>query len=65
MSKPITSEEFDRALVQALGDYLGLPPGIGRRMAKRILQIPGVYEEISEHLNNEAIEIAEEERDKS
>ena len=42
----ISNEEFDAILAEILNEMTG----------EQILQIPGVYGEISEHFNNEALE---------
>lgn len=46
--KPVTTEEFDAALVQMLEEA----------SPAELLAIPGVYEALSEAWNNEAIEVA-------
>jgi hypothetical protein len=48
----VTQEEFDAALEAILDEATGA----------ELLAIPGLYEVISEHFNNEAIDIAREEK---
>lgn len=47
----VTDEMFDAKLVELLA----------KMTAQEILQIPGVYEEVSEHLNNQALDELERE----
>ena len=44
----ITTEEFDHALSSLLDDMMGA----------QIMAIPGVYEAVSEELNNNALDLA-------
>ena len=46
MSKPITDEEFDNTLLEILSKYT----------ADQMIDIPGIYEILSEHYNNEVID---------
>ena len=48
----VTSEMFDAKLAELLSEMSGA----------EILQIPGVYEVVSEELNNDALEALEKER---
>lgn len=48
----VTQEEFDKALEAILDEATG----------SELLAIPGLYEVVSEHFNNEAIDIAREEK---
>jgi hypothetical protein len=50
----ITNEMFDQKLREILG----------RMKPDELLAIPGVYEEISEHLNNQVLDELKEEREK-
>ncbi len=54
-AKPVTTEEFDRAL-EALVEEM---------TPAEILSTPGVYEALSEALNNEAIDLALSEREET
>jgi hypothetical protein len=51
----VTQEEFDKALEVILDDASG----------SELLAIPGLYEVVSEHFNNEAIELAREEKEEN
>ena len=53
--KDITHEEFTEALAEIVSEMDG----------SEILQVPGCYEALSEHLNNEVIEKCLEEPDAS
>ena len=44
----ITTEEFDHALSDILDKMTG----------EQVMAIPGVYEVVSEHFNNEALDLA-------
>lgn len=46
--KPISTEEFDAALTELLDEA----------STSELLSIPGIYEIVSEHFNNEAIKLA-------
>lgn len=54
-SKPVTHEEFVAALTELIGEM----------NADEILAVPGAYEVFHEHLNNEAIKLALENREDS
>lgn len=49
----VTQEEFDKALEVILDDASG----------SELLAIPGLYEIVSEYYNNEAIDVAREEKE--
>lgn len=49
----VTDEEFDKALEAILDEATGA----------ELLAIPGLYEVVSEHFNNEAIDVAREEKE--
>lgn len=49
----VTQEEFDKALEAILDEATGA----------ELLAIPGLYEVVSEHFNNEAIDVAREEKE--
>lgn len=51
----VTQEEFDKALEIFLDEATGA----------ELLAIPGLYEVVSEHFNNEAIDLAREEKEKN
>jgi hypothetical protein len=51
----VTQEEFDKALEAILDDASG----------SELLAIPGLYEVVSEHFNNEAIDLAREEKEEN
>lgn len=51
--KPLTQEEFDNGLIYVLEGMT----------TEEVMAIPGVYEAVSEALNNEAIEAALEMRE--
>jgi hypothetical protein len=44
----VTSEEFDTALEEILTDWTG---------AQLMIEVPGVYELLAEHFNNEALKL--------
>lgn len=48
----VSTEEFDEALIELLGEM----------SPEELLAIPGLYVVVSEHLNNDAIEHAEEKK---
>ncbi len=48
----ITTEEFDQALSDILGNLTG----------GQLMTVPGVYEVVSEHFNNEALDLAKSKR---
>lgn len=50
---PVTTEEFDAALLQLLAEC----------NHEELISIPGVYEVLSEHFNNDAIKRALENRE--
>jgi hypothetical protein len=50
---PVTAAEFDAALTELLGEAT----------PAELLSIPGLYEVVSEHYNNEAIDRAKENRE--
>jgi len=54
-TEPISTEEFDAALTEILGEATGVD----------LLLIPGIYEIVSEHFNNEAIKLALTKREES
>lgn len=49
----MTQEDFDRILEEILSDYKG----------NQLLLIPGIYEVVSEHFNNDVLRQWEEEQD--
>lgn len=50
MSKEMTQEEFDNGLMNILGEM----------KASQLISIPGIYEILAEHFNNEIIDKWEE-----
>ena len=52
-SDPVSSEEFDAALTSILDEAT----------TAELLSIPGVYEVVSEHYNNDALKLAIENRE--
>lgn len=50
MKPQISDEEFDKAMLIIIGEETGAD--------ERILSIPGMYEVLSEHFNNDIIELA-------
>ena len=52
MPHPITTEEFDHALSDLLDKLTG----------EQFMAIPGVYEVVSEHFNNEALNLVADRR---
>lgn len=51
MKKKITDEQFDQALKTVID--------LENEKASNLLSIPGIYEILSEHYNNEAIDFIE------
>lgn len=52
----MSDEDFDETLILVLKEELGITDDSG---VKILLSIPGIYEILSEHYNNEVFDVAE------